>query len=181
MFHKLTVIIMGSLLLASLSANAQLAPASAGQKQVSPTATSSTVINGQTLTIDYSAPSLEGRKVEGGAIPTGKVWRTGDNTATTLKTPIALKIGTLLVPAGTYTVYSIVTDKGFLLIINKQTGQPGSEYDAAQDLGRTKLNTNDTDGPIERLVIEFENTHGNKTELHIKWGYSESWLHITAQ
>jgi hypothetical protein len=142
---------------------------------------SSAVINGQKITIDYGAPSLHGRKILGDLIPIGTVWRTGDGAATTLKTPIDLKIRDLYVPAGTYTVYSIVTKKGYQLIINKQTGQSGAEYDQSQDLGRTLLNTNDTDGPIEQLLIDFENSQSNKTELHIKWGYSESWLHITAQ
>jgi hypothetical protein len=142
---------------------------------------SSAVINGQKITIDYGAPSLHGRKILGDLIPIGTVWRTGDGAATTLKTPIDLKIRDLYVPAGTYTVYSIVTKKGYQLIINKQTGQSGAEYDQSQDLGRTLLNTNDTVGPIEQLLIDFENSQSNKTELHIKWGYSESWLHITAQ
>jgi hypothetical protein len=114
-------------------------------------------------------------------IPIGTAWRTGDGAATTLRTSIDLKIRDLFVPAGTYTIYSIVTKKSYQLIINKQMGQSGAEYDPSQDLGRAMLNTNDTGGPIEQLVIDFENTHDNKTELHIKWGYSESWLHITAQ
>ena len=138
-----------------------------------------TFINGKQITIEYGAPSIRGRKILGELIPINKAWVTGDGAATVLKTPIDLKIGYLHVPAGTYTVYSIITEKGYELIINKQTA-PGAEYDPAQDLGRTRLNTNDTDGPIEKLIIDFENTHDKKTEIHIKWGYSESWLHISA-
>jgi hypothetical protein len=164
----------------SLTAGAQENAAAANEIPSSPLRQSSAVLKGKTITIDYSAPSIHGRKILGELIPVDKVWRTGDNAATTLKTPVDLKIRDLYVPAGTYSIYSIVTKKGYLLIVNKETGQSGSEYDSNQDLGRTLLNTNDTDGPIEQLVIDFENTHDNKTELHIKWGYSESWLHITA-
>ena len=178
---RTTLLVVSSALLAVSSANAQTASVTGDQKLVSPPAHSSAVINGQTITLDYSAPSIRGRKILGELIPINKVWRTGDNAATILRTPINLKIGYLDVPAGTYSVYSIVTEKGYQLIINKQTGQSGAEYDQSQDLGRTRLNTNDTDGPIEQLLIDFENTHDKKTELHIKWGYSESWLHITAQ
>lgn len=173
--------VIAAVMLATLTISAQTTPIDSNQKELSPTEQSSTVIDGQTLSIAYGAPSLRGRKILGGLIPVNKVWRTGANAATTLKTPIDLKIGDINVPAGTYTVYSIVTEKGYQLIINKQTGQWGTEYDQSQDLGRTRLNTNDTDGPIEKLLIDFENTHDKKTELHIKWGYSESWLHITAQ
>jgi len=161
--------------------HAATAQTASSASEVSPLKQSSTVIDGQTITLEYSAPSIRGRKILGELIPIGKAWRTGDNAATTLKTPIDLKIGDLPVPAGTYTVYSIVTQKGYQLIINKQTGQSGAEYVESKDLGRTRLNTNDTDGPIEQLIIDFENTHDKKTELHIKWGYSESWLHIAAQ
>lgn len=181
MLSKTKVWAAGLLLCASFPAIGQTNISSANEAAPSLRRQSSTVINGQKITIDYGAPSLHGRKILGELIPIGTAWRTGDGAATTLKTPIDLKIRDLYVPAGTYTVYSIVTKKGYQLIINKQTGQSGAEYDQSQDLGRTLLNTNDTDGPIEQLLIDFENSHSNKTELHIKWGYSESWLHITAQ
>lgn len=180
MLSKANTWAVGVFLYASLTAGAQTTFSPISETS-SPLLESSAMLNGQKVTVDYSAPSLRGRKILGELIPVGTVWRTGDNAATTLTTPIDLKIRDLYVPAGTYSVYSIVTKKGYLLIINKQTGQSGAEYDQSQDLGRTLLNTNDTDGPIEQLVIDFENTHDNKTELHIKWGYSESWLHITAQ
>jgi hypothetical protein len=178
---RMKTIVAATLLFASLTAIVKATSAAGQQIPASPAAQSSAVVKGQTITLSYSAPSIHGRKILGELIPIDHVWRTGDNAATTLKTPINLKIGDLYVPAGTYTVYSIVSQKGYFLIINKQTGQSGAEYDASQDLGRTRLNTNDTDGPIEQLIIDFENTHDLKTELHIKWGYSESWLHITAQ
>ena len=183
-FSKVKTVATMALLCAAFTLSAQSTPTTESIP-ASPAAQSSTTINGKTITLDYGAPSMRGRKVLGELIPINKVWRTGDNAATTLRTPIDLKIGDLHVPAGTYTVYSIVTPKGYELIINKQTGQSGAEYDQSQDLGRTRLNTNDTaddnDQPFEKLVIDFENTHDKKTELHIKWGYSESWLHITAQ
>jgi hypothetical protein len=181
MLSKAKVWIAGLLLCASFVVRAQTNISAANEVAPGPRQQSSATINGQKITIDYGAPSLHGRKILGDLIPVGTAWRTGDGAATTLKTPIDLKIRDLYVPAGTYTVYSIVTKKGYQLIINKQTGQSGAEYDQSQDLGRALLNTNDTDGPIEQLLIDFENTHDNKTELHIKWGYSESWLHITAQ
>jgi hypothetical protein len=181
MTSRLKTMAVAALLFAASTGIAVTTAASGQQVPLSPAEQSSAVVNGQKITLDYGAPSIRGRKILGELIPINRVWRTGDNAATTLHTPIDLKIGDLYVPAGTYTVYSIVTEKGYFLIVNKQTGQTGAEYDATQDLGRTRLNTNDTDGPIEQLLIDFENTHDKKTELHIKWGYSESWLHITAQ
>lgn len=181
MSGKTKISIVAALLFAFFASPIAIIPAMGEEVPTSPSEHSSAVLNGKTITIDYSAPSIRGRKILGELIPIDKVWRTGDNAATILKTPIDLKIGNLNVPAGTYSVYSIVNKNGYQLIINKQTGQSGAEYEQSQDLGRTRLNTNDTDGPIEQLIIDFENTHDKKTELHIKWGYSESWLHISAQ
>jgi len=105
----------------------------------------------------------------GGLVPYGQVWRTGANAATTLKTTGDLKIGSLIVPAGTYTIYSMPAEDGWKLIVNKQTGQWGTVYEGAQDLGRTALTTGATPMPLETFVIDFENTSGASTELHLKW------------
>lgn len=174
MFRKKTISIAAAILFAPFTAGAQTAPPN-------PSAQATTVLQGQSITVDYSAPSLRGRSILGGLIPIDKVWGLGDGTAAILKTPIGLKIGDVDVPAGTYTLYSTITPKGYWLIINKQTKQSGADYDQKLDLGRIRLNNNDTDGPIERFLVDFEYTHDKKTELHLKWGYSESWVHITAQ
>ena len=84
---------------------------------------------------------MRGRKIMGGLVPYGKVWRTGANPATTLITKANLKIGTLDVPAGTYTIYTLPNEDQWLLIVNKQTGQWGTVYHEDQDLGRTPWNT----------------------------------------
>src|ERR1700758_785176 len=73
----------------------------------SPPETASVTLNGKPVTIDYCAPSLRGRKVGVELAPYGKVWRTGANSATTLKTQSTLRIGNLAVPPGTYTLYTL--------------------------------------------------------------------------
>src|SRR6202000_3030626 len=66
----------------------------------SPPAQASVSFGSKTVTIDYGAPSMRGRKIFGGLVPYDHWWRTGANSATTLKTDINLKIGTLGGPAG---------------------------------------------------------------------------------
>ena len=73
----------------------------------SPPAQASVKIGAATVTIDYARPSMRGRKIMGGLVPFDKVWRTGANAATTLKTDAALEIGGVAVPAGTYTLYTL--------------------------------------------------------------------------
>ncbi len=94
-------------------------------------------------------------------MPYDKVWRTGANVATTLKTPIHLKIGTIDVPTGTYTIYSLPSKSGSKLIVNKQTGQWGTEYDQSKDLGRTELTSSALTAPVDTFVIEFDKPAGD--------------------
>jgi len=147
----------------------------------SPPAQASVTLNGKPVTVDYCAPSLRGRQVGKEIAPYDKVWRTGANSATTLKTQSNLRIGDLAVPAGTYTIYSLPEEHGWKLIINKQTGQWGTVYNQNQDLGRVKmLEGVIPSASVETFKIAFEHTAGNKTELHLLWGTTNVFVQIVA-
>jgi hypothetical protein len=147
----------------------------------SPPAQASVTLGGKDVTIYYCAPSLKGRKIGVDLAPYGKVWRTGANSATTLKTPSGLRIGDLAVPAGTYTIYSLPEEHGWTLIVNKQTGQWGTVYNQDQDLGRVKmLEGVIPSAPVETFKIAFEHTAGNKTELHLLWGTTNVFVPVVA-
>lgn len=147
----------------------------------SPPATASATLNGKTVTVKYSAPSIRGRKVMGELVPYGTIWRTGANAATTLVTGANLKIGTLTVPAGTYTLYTLPSASKWLLIVNKQTGQWGTEYKMNQDLGRTPMTSAQVSKPQETMSISFEKTEGATTQLHVKWENNDEYVTVTAQ
>jgi len=160
---------------------AQCKPPGNQNPPLSPAERASVTLNGKEITIYYCAPSLRARKVGVELAPYGKVWRTGANTATTLKTESTLKIGNLTVPPGTYTIYSLPEEHGWKLIINKQTGQWGTVYNQDQDLGRIDmLEGTILVAPVEKFVINFEHTKGNKTELHLHWGTTNVFVPITA-
>jgi hypothetical protein len=151
------------------------------QPMPSPPATAQVSLNGKQVTIKYNAPSMRGRKVVGGLVPYGEVWRTGANPATTLVTATNLKIGTLEVPAGTYTIYTLPSASQWLLIVNKQTGQWGTEYHQEQDLGRTPMQGKTLSAPQEVMSISFENTKGNTTQLHVKWETTDEYVTVTGK
>ena len=132
---------------------AGIAVAQEPKKPLSPPAKAEATLNGKKVTIDYSAPSKRGRAIMGELVPYGKVWRTGANAATTLTTEGDLMIGSVHVPAGTYTLYTIPGEKEWTLIVNKQTGQWGTNYDETQDLGRTKMTVKPLNEPVETFVI----------------------------
>ena len=160
-------------------AHAQCDPHSANPP--SPPAQASVTLNGKSVTIDYCAPSMRGRKIFGALIPYDHWWRTGANTSTTLKTETDLRIGTLTVPAGTYSIYSIPSAGVWKLIVNKQTGQWGTVYKPEMDLGRVDMHKGETpSSPVETFKITFENTAGNKTQLHLIWENANVYVPVEA-
>jgi len=159
MLFVLTIAIIAAV----VSANAQQSPASP------PGTATFTFADGKTITINYSRPSVKGRKIFGGLVPYGQVWRTGANAATTLKTDVNLTIGNANVPAGTYTLYSIPEEKKWTLIINKQTGQWGTAYDEKQDLARVEMKASNNASPTEQFTIGFDQTGATSAVLKLDW------------
>ena len=152
-----------------------------GKPVASPPETATVSLNGHTITIKYGAPSLRGRALGAELVPWDKVWRTGANEATTFVTDDKIKIGGTMVPAGSYTLYTLPNPTRWVLIINKQTGQWGTEYHQEQDLARIPMQSKKLDTPQEKMSISFENTQGNITELHIRWGNINQYIPVVAQ
>ena len=154
------------------AATAALAHHDETKKPLSPPAKAEATVKGKKITVDYSAPSKRGRVIMGELVPYGKVWRTGANAATTLTTESDLMIGSLHVPAGKYTLYTIPGEKEWTLIVNKQTGQWGTDYDEKQDLGRTKLTVAPTKSPVETFVIGVGDT------ISFTWENTKAWAPV---
>ena len=111
----------------------------AQQKRASPHDTVKAVIDGGNVPITYGRPFAKGRKIFGGLVPYGQVWRTGADEATILETDKMLMLGPLHLNPGKYSLYSLVDDKTWKLVVNKQVGQWGTEYQQGQDLGRVDM------------------------------------------
>ena len=142
-------------------------------KRPSPPATAAVTLNGKQVTIDYSRPSLKGRKVGQELAPYGQVWRTGANEATTLTTEVDLNIGGTKVPAGKYTLWTLPSESDWKLIINKQTGQFHTEYHPDRDFGRVPMNIKALSEPVETLRFQLKGEGGNKGTLAIAWEKTE--------
>ncbi len=131
-------------------------------------------VGAATVTITYGRPYLKGRSLDTLA-PAGKVWRTGADEATTLKTDKDLQIGTLAVPAGTYTLYTL-PGSPWQLIVNKQTGQWGTVYQQGQDLGRVPMTAGTLSSPAEQLTVAVV---GSNLEIH--WGTMKQSVAISSK
>jgi hypothetical protein len=141
----------------------------AQQSRPSPAGTADVTLKGQTISIQYSRPSMRGRKIMGELVPYGQVWRTGANEATQLSTPVDLTIGGANVPAGLYTLYTLVGEHAWKLIVNKETGQSGTEYHANQDLVRVDMKLGKTPAPVEQFTISWNKTGDDAADLVFEW------------
>lgn len=169
---------VASALVAALAAPAGLVAAQ--DKRASPHETVKATIDGAAVSITYGRPYMKGRKVVGGLVPHGQVWRTGADEATILETDKALMIGPLHVNPGKVSLYTLVDEKSWRLIVNKQTGQWGTEYAAAQDLGRVPMKTETLAKPVEQFTIAIEkNPAGKGGILVMQWDTTKASVPFT--
>lgn len=133
------------------------------------------------IAIHYGQPHARGRKVEGGLVPMDTVWRFGANMATTLHTDVDFTLGELPVPRGDYSLFVLYGRAGWQLVVNRGTGQWGTDYDAARDLGRITLTSRalaEPEGSLSiYLVPNAPLPQSGYAEmggtLRIKWGSTE--------
>jgi hypothetical protein len=141
-----------------------------GQQQLSVRDTVRATIGRATFSVDYSRPLARGRTLLGNVIPYERVWRTGANAATQFTTSAPVTIGRLSVPAGTYTLWTVPRVSGVELIVNKQTGQWGTEYGRAHDLGTVAMKSESVDSPVEQFTIAIEPGDARRGTLVMSWG-----------
>jgi hypothetical protein len=132
-------------------------------------------IGNATFTIDYGRPLLRGRKLLGDVIPYDYVWRTGANAATQFSTSAPIKLAGMEVPAGTYTLFTVPHASGVDLVVNKQTGEWGTEYNHSLDLGTARITSEVATAPVEKFTISIIPTDNRHGDLILEWG-SFRWI-----
>lgn len=133
------------------------------------------------IAISYGQPHARGRTVEGRLIPLDTVWRFGANAATTLHSDVDITLGGLKLPRGDYTLFVLHSATGWQLIVNRGTGQWGTDYDASKDVGRVSLTSRTMAEPTESLTIYLIPESARPAQgyaelrgvLRIKWGTTE--------
>jgi len=136
--------------------------------------------DGKTITVDYSSPRMKGRKIFGGLVPYGEVWRTGANEATSFvtDTDVFAAKGTKI-PAGQYTIFTVPEAGKWTLIINKHTGEPGIPYKyQSEELGRVPMSVSKLSSPEENFTISFDHTGGSCT-MRMSWENTQASAEFT--
>ena len=85
------------------------------------------------------------------------------------------------VPAGKVTLYTLPGEDQWKLILNKQTGQWGTEYDQSKDLARVDLTKKTLSAPVDQLTIALEPGAGNEGMLKISWETTELSVPFTVK
>ena len=127
----------------------------------------------------YSRPQRQGRKIFGELVEYGKVWRLGANEATEIEFYKDVKIGGKKVSKGRYTLYALVNEDSWTMILNKDTDIWGAfKYDSKKDVLRTDVPVQKTDEVVESMSMLFEKS-ANGLSLIIAWEQVKVTLPIT--
>jgi hypothetical protein len=139
--------------------------------QASPSASVKEKVGVTGVSIEYSRPSVRERKIFGGLLPYGVVWRTGANAATKITFSTDVKLGGAAVPAGSYALFTIPGEAEWTVILSKVVNdQWGSyAYDKKDDQARIKVKPVAMAEPQETMTISLQDMHAGKANLVIAW------------
>src|SRR5271165_1482915 len=175
--HKRVSVVSAVFLFLATACFAQM-----GGGKPSPVASASCDLGaGKTIKTDYSSPRMKGRKIYGGLVPFGEVWRTGANDATTFVTSADVVVGGKSVPAGSYTIFTVPTADKWTLIVNKKTGEWGIPYKYESDeLVRVDMKISKLPSPVENFTIAYDQS-GASCTLRMDWETTRASVNITAK
>jgi Protein of unknown function (DUF2911) len=132
------------------------------------------------ITMEYGRPTKRGRQIWGALVPWGKWWMPGADESTSIVTDHPLRVASLLVPAGTHTIYALPAAETFTLIINNQTGQFHTVYHPDQDLGRVPMTMTRLDEPVELMTFAVTPNGSGGGALALRWDDREYSVEIAA-
>src|SRR5262245_5413249 len=138
--------------------------------QASPSASFKQRVGVTDISVDYSRPGVRERKIFGGLLPYGQIWRTGANAATKLTFSTDVKLGGTPVPAGSYGLFTIPGESEWTVILSKVNEEWGSySYDQKDDQARIKVKSVAMAQPLETMTISVQDIHSGKANLVIAW------------
>lgn len=152
------------------SAHAQTPPPKVDFPSASPSCTLKQHVGFTDIEVNYSRPSVRGRKIFGGLEPYGEVWRTGANTSTTISFSTAVKLNGTSVPAGTYELFTIPGEQEWTVIIHKNLKEWGAySYKQQDDVARVTAKPVALAEPQETFTIEFNDLRDDSATLNLLW------------
>jgi hypothetical protein len=121
------------------------------------------------IVVDYGRPQLKGRDPLTWQ-ETGSYWRMGNNTMTTLTTPVDLAFGATKLPKGSYGIWLLkVAADQYQLVFNSQNSGMGMEHEKEKDVASVPLKKIATPSPVEAFTIELKPAPKGGT-FSLSWG-----------
>jgi hypothetical protein len=134
-----------------------------------PEKASCTFPDGKSIKVDYSSPRMRGRKIFGGLVSYGEVWRAGANEATTFVANTPVMVQQKLVPSGSYTIFTLPTQNKWTFIISKETGEWGIPYPGAKsDFARVDMQVAKLPSRLENFTISFDKA-ADRCTMRLDW------------
>ena len=130
----------------------------------SPAATAEGKAGSVKVKIDYHQPSAKGRKIMGGLVPFGEVWRTGANETTTIDVDGPMKLEGKDLAKGKYGLFTLPGENEWTIIINKGIKWGAFTYKQEEDVLRVTVKPTKTASFVETFVISVEND-----QVIMKW------------
>lgn len=124
------------------------------------------------VTVEYSRPSMKGRKLFVDVESFGNIWRTGANSSTKISFSDDVKLEGNKVPAGTYALYTIPDPGSWTIMIYKDLTLGGnvSKYDESMEVTRFKVTRKRLTEPVETFTINIGGFAANTAEIALQWG-----------
>jgi Protein of unknown function (DUF2911) len=164
-------------LFAPLSIVALLALASVSNAQIempqpSPGATLTQKVGMAEIKIEYSRPSMKGRKIMGEIVPFGDIWRTGANSPTKFTTSDSITIGGKGLAKGSYVVLTRPGKDSWEVIFNKNPAASAFNYtpeiqkdDVVKVMGKPMT----LPMSIENFTMGVGNITSNSANIEMMW------------
>src|SRR3954463_4482443 len=122
------------------------------------------------VAIKYHRPLVNGRKIWGGLVPYGKVWRAGANENTTIEFSDPVSVEGKPLAKGVYGLHMIPNQDSCTVIFSKTNTAWGSySYDQKEDAFRVDVKPRPLAEMKEALEFEFEDLKPNSTAVTLKW------------
>ena len=132
------------------------------------------------IDVTYNRPSVKGRKIFGGLVPFGQVWRTGSDASTKISFSTPVSINGQKVEAGTYELFSIPGEKEWTIILQENRNQWGSYgYKTEFDRLRTVVRSQSLTTAVESFTIGVDNITSRSADLSIMWERTRVAIPIT--
>ena len=133
------------------------------------------VLENKKIEVDYWRPYRRNRQIFGAVVPWDRVWRTGANNATQIRSDDDLEFNGNKLTSGKYSIWTYPTENGWQLIFNKKADTWGTEYDSTANFFRVPMTVEKTAAPVEILTISLLPENNDTARLLIEWEYYKVW------